>query len=127
MRASPTGCKDKAAYTTTSLAASAQPRTSERIKIMTYLTRTDLTSEKPPLKPFPHHFGNRQSLIQTLECIGFKMPDAVTALAAAGQPLGSGGHRIDLHDLDLKLAEYDLQPVRRIQLKNELGRQGLLK
>jgi hypothetical protein len=116
--------RDKAAFTSTSLAASA---TIERIKTMSYVTPTNVAVEKAPLKPFHFHFGNRQSLITTLGYLGFEVPAAVTALAAAGEPLGKGGHRIDLHQLDTVLAGYDVQPRIRIQLKNELGRQGLLK
>ena len=116
--------KDKAAFVSTSLAASA---TTERTKTMSYVTQTNITAAKAPLKPFPWHFGNRQSLIRTLEGIGFEVPAAVTALAAAGQPLGSGGHQITVHQLDTLLAGYDVQPRIRIQLKQELMKQGLMK
>ena len=51
----------------------------------------------------------------------------MTALAAANEPLGKGGHQIDLHQLDTILAGYDVQPRMKIQLKNELSRQGLPK
>ena len=63
--------KDKAAYTSTSLAASA---TTQRTKLMSYVTRTDITPEKAPLKPFHFHFANRASLIKTLEHLGFEVP-----------------------------------------------------
>jgi hypothetical protein len=115
--------KDAAAYTTTSLAASA---TKERIKIMNYVTPTNITPERPPLRPFPCHFGDRPSLIRTLAYLGFEMPAAVTALAAAGQPLGSGGHSIGTYELDGELAKFDIKTQDKIQLKLLLTREGLL-
>jgi hypothetical protein len=116
--------KDKAAFFSTSLAASA---TTQRTKIMSYVTQTDITSDKPPLKGWHFHFANKASLLRTMEQLGFEVPGAVTALAAANEPLGKGGHRIDLHQLDSVLAGYDVSPRIRMQLKNELIRQGLLK
>jgi hypothetical protein len=116
--------KDKAAFVSTSLAASA---TTQRIKTMSYVTPTTIAAEKAPLKPFHFHFGNKASLIRTLEGLGFEVPAAVTALAAANEPLGKGGHQIELHQLDTVLAGYDVQPRMKIQLKNELSRQGLLR
>lgn len=95
---------------------------------MSYVTPTTIvTAEKAPLKAFHFHFDNKASLITTLGHLGFEVPAAVTALAAANEPLGKGGHQIDLHQLDTVLAGYDVSTRLKIQLKNELSRQGLLK
>jgi hypothetical protein len=116
--------KDKAAYTTTSLAASAARAPNKEIK-MSFVTQTEFPVTAP-LKPFPWNFSDKRSLIRTLECIGCTVPPAVTALAAAGQPLGAGGHKITIYELDQLLAQYDIPVRKRLQLKCELGRQGLL-
>jgi hypothetical protein len=130
--------KDKAAYQMTSLAASAArahtslaaasgaARAHTEITHMDYVTQTEFP-KKTPLKPFPCHFGNAQSLLKTLDYLGFNPPTALQALAAAGQPLGSGGHGIDAHEFDGILAGFDIDTRKRIQLKTMMRHQGLLK
>jgi hypothetical protein len=92
---------------------------------MSFVTRTEFPV-KEPLKPFPYNFGDRRSLLRTLECVGYKIPPAVTALAAAGQPLGAAGLKITVSEIDQLLAGYDIPVQKRMQLKAELNRQGLL-
>jgi hypothetical protein len=116
--------KDKAAYTTTSLAASAAT-TKKEIKMSYVPIRTEIDRT---LKPWPYHFSERDkgSVLRVLGHLDFEVPAAVTALAAAGEKLGSGGHRINLYDLDQKLAGYDIPLMRKMELKTLLIRQGLL-
>ena len=54
------------------------------------------------------------------------MPAPVHALAASGQPLGKGGHQIDLYDLNKALARRQLSTSQKMQLKASMGRHGLL-
>jgi hypothetical protein len=81
---------------------------------------------KPPLRNVAWSLGNAQGLLRTLDSIGFELPQAVTALAAAGDVLGKGGHKIALHELDAQLKKCNLRTDQRIQLKSALMRQGLL-
>jgi hypothetical protein len=135
--------KSKAAYTMTSLAASAAARappnippvpaarainTTKERHMPDYVTRTEFPA-KAPLKVFPFHFGNATALLHTLDNIG-ALPDSakgsIKALAAAGQKLGAGGARINVHELDAILATYDINLQKRMQLKAAMSQQGLL-
>jgi hypothetical protein len=82
--------------------------------------------DQQTLKPFPYNFGDKRSLLKTLECIGCKVPPAVTALAAAGQPLNAAGMKVPVSELDMLLTEYDIPIQKRMHLKAELNRHGLL-
>jgi hypothetical protein len=97
--------KSKAAFATTSLAASA---TNERTKIMNWVTPTNITPRTRRRRSRSSSTSARKSLLETLTHLGFTVPESVTALAAANQPLGSGGHTIDLYQLDQVLAGYDV-------------------
>lgn len=86
-------------------------------------------TEKPPVapkKPFPYSFVQPQALARTLSALGFEMTDTVTALAASNQPLGKSGLKISVADLDMVLRDYDIPVQKRMQLKAEMTRQGLL-
>jgi hypothetical protein len=79
-----------------------------------------------PKQSFPYSFSNPASLANTLASIGFPLSAKIKALAAAGQPLGRSGEKIDIHSLDQVLKNYDIDTRRRLQLKCEMTRQGLL-
>jgi hypothetical protein len=122
--------KDKAAYQSTSLAASAGASAGDRspdtrIIPMDYV-QTNVFPAKTPLKPFGYGFTSPKGLAHCLSAIGFALPGTVTALAASGQPLGRSGMKISVFDLDQKLKEYDIPTSKRLQLKCEMQRQGLL-
>jgi hypothetical protein len=113
--------KDKAAYQTTSLAASAAK--TKDLKMYTYIDE-----QKPPTKPFPYSFGNRQALLKALDALGFQIPAQLQAMAASStQPLGSAGHSITVFELDQALKKVNLSVEKRLQLKAGLSREGILK
>jgi hypothetical protein len=114
--------KAGAAYTTTSIAASAADK--GMIK-MSYVQQTEKPTEAPK-KPFPYSFTQPQALARTLSVLGFELPGTITALAASNQPLGKSGLKISVAELDMALKGYDIPIQKRMQLKGELVRQGLL-
>ena len=80
-----------------------------------------------PKKSFPYHFGNGPALVQTLSSLGLVTPTPViTAVAAAGKPIGLAGVKIDVHALDAVLAGYEIDTRKRMQFKTMLRRQGVL-
>jgi hypothetical protein len=119
--------KTSAAYTTTSLAASAEAgaRADTRKIKMSYVRQTEEPAEAPK-KPFLYSFTQPQALARTLSVLGFELPGTITALAASNQPLGKSGLKISVAELDMALKGYDIPIQKRMQLKGELIRQGLL-
>jgi hypothetical protein len=114
--------KDKAAYTTTSLAASAA-KTKDLKMVYNYIDE-----RKPPTKPFPYAFGNKFALLKALDALGFTVPKELEALAASStQALGSAGHSITVYELDQALKKVNLSVEKRLQLKAGLSREGILK
>ena len=113
--------KDKAAFTSTSLAASAATT-----RITTMFPQFDNDSRKP-LRFIPFAIANPEGLLRTTECLGFAVPKQLTALAASGVPsLGNHGFKIDLYELDNQLKTVDWKTHQKIEYKIRLQRQGLL-
>jgi hypothetical protein len=126
--------KGSAAFQTTSLAASASaeaeargPDTRKIIKMSSSpFVQQNCFPAPAPKKQFPYSFTSPAALAKCLASIGFDMPASVTALAAAGQPLGKSGCKIDVHELDEILSRYEISTQKRMQLKSEMVRQGVL-
>ena len=113
--------KDKAAYTTTSLAASAA--TNDEDLKMGY---NNFDERKTPTVSIPFNFNNKAGLVRTLDALGFSMPQTINALAAAGEALGSTGLHVDVHQLDAALTKAGTRTEDRIRLKAAMIRERLL-
>ena len=115
--------KDKAAYISTSIAASAT--TQREMKMHQEVSMIEFSE---PLKPSIRLRFDRKGIVETLDRLGFAVPSEITALAASSTaPLGSAGYSIKLSQLDQALKKFELKTHDRIGWKNELSRQGLLK
>jgi hypothetical protein len=81
---------------------------------------------KVPIRNIAFSVGNPKGLLATLDSIDFELPQTIHSLAAAGEPLGKGGHKISVVELDAQLKKCEMRVEQRLQLKSALIRQGLL-